>query len=78
MPWPLSIFPRLSVAENIVMGGWQAEKRFFISKQSTERTAEAVMSRWGLNFGGVTNAAESQPASSGSSWSPGFLQQNPS
>jgi putative multiple sugar transport system ATP-binding protein len=58
VPRPLSIFPRLSVAENIVMGGWQSEKHFFISKQSTERSAEAVMSRWGLNFGGVTNAAE--------------------
>ena len=78
VPRPLSIFPRLSVAENIVMGGWQSEKRFFISKQATERTAEAVMSRWGLHFGGVTNAAEcSHPVSSGSSWSPGCLRQNP-
>jgi ABC-type sugar transport system ATPase subunit len=58
VPRPLSIFPRLSVAENIVMGGWQAEKRFFISKYSTERDAEAVMSRWGINFGDAVLASE--------------------
>jgi putative multiple sugar transport system ATP-binding protein len=61
VPRPLSIFPRLSVAENIVMGGWQAEKRFFISKQTTERDAEAVMSRWGINFGGAIQASELSP-----------------
>jgi len=61
VPRPLSIFPRLSVAENIVMGGWQAEKRFFISKQSTERDAEAVMSRWGINFGDAVLASELSP-----------------
>ena len=61
VPRPLGIFPRLSVAENIVMGGWQSEKHFFISKQATERSAEAVMSRWGVNFGGVTDAAELSP-----------------
>jgi putative multiple sugar transport system ATP-binding protein len=58
VPRPLSIFPRLSVAENIVMGGWQAEKRFFISKQTTEHGAEVVMSRWGVNFDGATQASE--------------------
>jgi putative multiple sugar transport system ATP-binding protein len=58
VPRPLSIFPRLSVAENIVMGGWQSEKRFFISKQTTEHGAEVVMSRWGVNFDGATQASE--------------------
>jgi putative multiple sugar transport system ATP-binding protein len=58
VPRPLSIFPRLSVAENIVMGGWQAERRFFISKQTTEHGAEVVMSRWGVNFDGATQASE--------------------
>ncbi len=62
VPRPLSIFPKLSVAENIVLGGWQSEKQFFVSKQSTEQRAEAVMSRWGINFGGATSAAELSPS----------------
>ena len=40
------------------MGGWQSERRFFISKQTTEHGAEVVMSRWGVNFDGATQASE--------------------
>jgi putative multiple sugar transport system ATP-binding protein len=50
VPRRFSVFPRLSVAENIAVGGMQAEHRFFISKGTTEQEARAVLDRWGLTL----------------------------
>jgi ABC-type sugar transport system ATPase subunit len=38
------------VAENIAVGGMQAEHRFFVSSSATEREAQAVLDRWGLTL----------------------------
>ena len=50
VPRRFSVFPRLSVAENIAVGGMQSEHRFFISSSATEREAQAVLDRWGLTL----------------------------
>jgi putative multiple sugar transport system ATP-binding protein len=50
VPRRFSVFPRLSVAENIAVGGMESQNSFFVSKQTTERRAQEVLEHWGLTF----------------------------
>jgi putative multiple sugar transport system ATP-binding protein len=61
VPRRFSVFPRLSVAENIAVGGMQAEHRFFISNSQTEREAQAVLDRWGLTLDIYAHAGDLTP-----------------
>jgi ABC-type sugar transport system ATPase subunit len=49
------------VAENIAVGGIQAEHRFFVSRGATEQEARAVLDRWGLTLDLYTPAGELTP-----------------
>lgn len=61
VPRRFSIFPRLSVAENIAVGGMSSEHRFFISNAQTEQEAQKVLERWGLTLDIYARAGDLTP-----------------
>jgi putative multiple sugar transport system ATP-binding protein len=61
VPRRFSVFPRLSVAENIAVGGMQTQHGFFISNATTERDAQAVLDRWGITLDIFARAGDLTP-----------------
>jgi ABC-type sugar transport system ATPase subunit len=50
VPSKISVFDKMSVADNIMVARWQQSRRFALSRRSTESEAAELLSRWGLEL----------------------------
>lgn len=50
IPRKMALFKHMSLAENIMVAGWQHDRRFFATTRDTERRAQELLDRWRIDI----------------------------